>query len=243
MLKAGRASSCHQTIARGGVLSLFLVCLLFMNVSAAGEVLQKAPARRTSQGHGSSAGNTKQTLGEAAALLRSGQLEEAEAATRKIVAANSRNAEAHSLLGVILDQRGLTAEAEREYHAALILKPKSVAVLSNLGVLLARTNRASEAILKFEAALRVDPQHETAVYNLGALYAARGDYKRAIPLLEKATGITPRKPEAQQAADAPLRLTLLNAYMHADRRKEALESHVALSRLPAVNQRRFLHWL
>ena len=45
-------------------------------------------------------------LTEAANLVRAARLAEAETATRKIIAANPRNAEAHSLLGVILDQRG-----------------------------------------------------------------------------------------------------------------------------------------
>src|ERR1043166_8976590 len=80
-------------------------------------------------------------LSEAGALVQAGRLEEAEAATRKIVGAYPRNAEAHSLLGVILDQRKQTAEAEKEYAAALRLQPKLVSALSNYGVLLARTHR------------------------------------------------------------------------------------------------------
>src|ERR1044072_5367051 len=131
-------------------------------------------------------------LSEAGALVQAGRLAEAEVATRKILTAHPRNAEAHSLLGVILDQRGATADAEKEYGAALRLQPKRVSALSNLGVLLARTNRTTEAIGKFEEVLQIDPKHEGAIFNLGALYAARGDYKRAAPLLEKAAGQDPR---------------------------------------------------
>ncbi len=162
-------------------------------------------------------------LAEAANLFQTGRLEEAEAAVRKVIAIDSRNAEAHSLLGAVLDQRGLATEAEREYQAALLLKPNSVTALANLGVLLARTNRTADAIQRFQSVLRLDPQHATAVYNLGALYAARGEYKLAIPLLEKAAGIVPGKNGAHQSSDAALRLTLLNAYVHADRRQDALE--------------------
>src|SRR5215216_7759220 len=92
-------------------------------------------------------------LSEAGALVQAGRLEEAEAATRKILSTNPRSAEAHSLLGVILDQRGVTADAEKEYAAALRLKPKLVSALSNLGVLLAKTKRTDEAIAKFEKVL------------------------------------------------------------------------------------------
>ena len=132
--------------------------------------------------------NIDALLSDAGALVQAGRLEEAEAATRKILSTHPRNAEAHSLLGVILDQRGNTAEAEKQYDAALRLKPKLVSALSNLGVLLARTNRTSEAIAKFEEVLRIDPKHERAMFNLGSLYAVRGDYKRAVPLLEKTAG-------------------------------------------------------
>ena len=86
----------------------------------------------------------------------------------------------------------VTADAEKEYGAALRLQPKLVSALSNLGVLLAKTNRTAEAIAKFEEVLQIDPKHDGAIFNLGALYAARGDYKRAVPLLEKAAGQDPR---------------------------------------------------
>src|SRR5919107_863350 len=132
-----------------------------------------------------SSGNIDTLLSEAGGLVQTGRLAEAEAATRKILTSHPKNAEAHSLLGVILDQRGATADAEKEYGAALRLQPKLVSALSNLGVLLAKTNRTTEAIAKFEEVLQIDPKHEGAIFNLGALYAARGDYKRAAPLLEK----------------------------------------------------------
>src|SRR5205085_4837917 len=53
-------------------------------------------------------------LSEAGALVQAGRLEEAEAAVRKVLGTHPRSAEAHSLLGVILDQRGATADAEKE---------------------------------------------------------------------------------------------------------------------------------
>ena len=92
----------------------------------------------------------------------------------------------------------LTADAEKEYGAALRLKPKLVSALSNLGVLFARTNRTTEAIAKFEEVLRIDPKliDEKAIFNLGALYAASGDYKRAVPLPGKS-----RRPDALSCRD------------------------------------------
>lgn len=161
-------------------------------------------------------------LAEATELLQAQRFEEAETATRKVVDANPRNADARALLALILDQRGQQAEAEREYQAALKLKPNLVSALSNFGVLLARTNRPAEAIAKFEEVLRLDPKHTRAVFNLGALYAARGDYRRAVPLLEKAAGTPACVADVPEKTDRALLLTLVNAYVHIDRRKDAL---------------------
>src|SRR5712692_3470450 len=54
-------------------------------------------------------------LREAASLLQAGKLDEAEPLVRRAVAAAPSNADAHNLLGTILDQRGHTQAAEREY--------------------------------------------------------------------------------------------------------------------------------
>ena len=140
---------------------------------AVGAIPQRTPA------------NVDTLLSEAGALVQAGRLPEAEAATRKILTTHPRNAEAHSLLGVILDQRGATADAEKEYSAALRLKPQLVSALSNLGVLLARTNRATEAIAKFEEVLRIEPNHEKAIFNLGALYAAAERLQTCGPVVGK----------------------------------------------------------
>ncbi len=77
----------------------------------------------------------RRALAEATELLQARRFEEAEAATRKILDANPRNADARALLALILDQRGQQAEAEHEYQAALKLKPNHVSALSNFGVL------------------------------------------------------------------------------------------------------------
>src|SRR5690349_2808052 len=182
-------------------------------------------------------GQTQPSLEEATALLQSRRFAEAEAATRKVLATKPRNAEAHGLLALILDQSGKQSEAEREYQTALRLKPNLVSALSNFGVLLARTNRPAEAIAKFEEVLRIDPKHERAIFNLGALYAARGDYKRAVPLLEKAAGAPACKPDIHEPRDRALLLTLVNAYVHVDRRPEALALSHCLEQTSAGDAR------
>jgi Flp pilus assembly protein TadD len=125
-------------------------------------------------------------LRDAALLLQAGKLDEAEPLVRRAVAAAPANADAHNLLGTILDQRGQTQPAEREYVTALRLNPRSITARANLGVLLARTGRAEAAAQSFEAVLSAVPDHPQATINLALLYSDRGDYERALPLFERA---------------------------------------------------------
>src|SRR2546423_12349279 len=93
--------------------------------------------------------DTLALLRAAIELLEAGRLDEAEPLLRRATTAAPANADAHSLLGALLDQRGRADEAEREYQTALRLNPRHISARANLGVLLARTGRAAEAIKLF----------------------------------------------------------------------------------------------
>jgi tetratricopeptide (TPR) repeat protein len=125
-------------------------------------------------------------LREAASFLQAGKLDDAEPLVRRAIAGEPSNADAHNLLGTILDQRGQAQAAEREYRAALHFNSRSASARTTLGVLLARTGRSDAAVEAFEAVLAQVPDHPQATINLALLYAARGDYNHAVPLFERA---------------------------------------------------------
>lgn len=150
-------------------------------------------------------------LKETVQLVQTGRLAEAENVVRKVLEIAPKNAEARTLLGVVLDQKGNAAEAEKEYRAVLRQNPRTVPALANLGVLLTKTNRPDEAVKTFEKTLILQPGHQQAAFNLAAIYSARGDYKKALPLLEKITGITSRN-TTPKTKDLPLLLALAKAY-------------------------------
>src|SRR5687768_13206983 len=102
-------------------------------------------------------------LNDAGMLIQSGRLEEAETAIRKIISTNPRSAEAHTLLGVILDQRGLPGEAEKEYGAALRLKPNLVGALWNAAVSTTGTNPSAEPIRIPKPIRSIEPRNATAL--------------------------------------------------------------------------------
>src|SRR5689334_12347788 len=66
-------------------------------------------------------------LKDAATLLEAGRLDEAETAVRAYLVSAPRDANGHTLLGVILDQSGRQAEAEQSYNTALKLDSNNVA--------------------------------------------------------------------------------------------------------------------
>jgi Flp pilus assembly protein TadD len=115
---------------------------------------------------GSQAIQTVNTQNEVAALLKAGKLDEAEVLIRDAIASAPQNADLHTILGVVLDQKGQIADAEKEYRAATMLDPKSPSARVNLGVMLARTQRTTEAIEAFEQALSLAPNHAEATRNL-----------------------------------------------------------------------------
>ncbi|MFS8086511.1 MAG: tetratricopeptide repeat protein, partial [Acidobacteriota bacterium] len=171
-----------QSLVR--IFSFISVCVLGL------AVFDKALAQSTTTGKSKTKSVQREDIAallhEAALLLQAGKLDEADPLVRRAVAAAPGNADAHNLLGAILDQRGQTEAAEREYLAALRINPRAISARANLGVLLARTGRAEAAAAAFEAVLREVPDHPQATINLALLYAARGEYGRAAPLLERA---------------------------------------------------------
>jgi tetratricopeptide (TPR) repeat protein len=134
-------------------------------------------------------------LREAAGLLQAGRLDAAEPLVRRAITLAPENADAHNLLGAILDQQGKAQAAEREYRTALRLNPKAAGAFANLGVLLARTNRPSEAVQAFESAMRLAPAHPQASFNLGLTLYQLNRPEEAAKWLEVAARVSPDRPE------------------------------------------------
>src|SRR5882672_12380720 len=126
------------------LVSLCIIGLAILDNSSARQ--QQPTVSGESKGKSVSREDVPSLLHEAALLLQAGKLNEAEPLVRRAVAAAPTNADAHNLFGVILDQRGQTQAAEREYLAALRLNPRSISARANLGVLVARSKRDDEAI-------------------------------------------------------------------------------------------------
>jgi len=102
------------------------------------------------------------------ACERQGRLEASEAAFRKLLVLDPRNAQAHNYLGYMLADRGVRLEeALREIELALKEEPKNTAYLDSRGWALYRLGRWDEARAVLESAIGQGGQDPVMHEHLG----------------------------------------------------------------------------
>jgi Flp pilus assembly protein TadD len=106
------------------------------------------------------------SLDRAYALLRAGQLIEAEALCRHFLERWPRDASATHLLGLIRKDAGDSAAGERLLAESIELDPLSADFRANLAHLLRRLGRAHEAEHLYRDALALEPRHRPARFGL-----------------------------------------------------------------------------
>jgi uncharacterized protein (TIGR02466 family) len=114
---------------------------------------------------------------------------EAINANQTAVALSPQDAEAHSNLGITLQELGRLEEAEASYKQAIALKPDYVEAHYNLGNTLKELSRLDEAEASYTQAIALKPDYTEAHSNLGItlqelgrLEEAEASYRQAIAL-------------------------------------------------------------
>ena len=120
-----------------------------------------------------------------------GDLDGAEAAYRRILAARPEHADAVHLLGVLEHQRGRHDEAIGLITRAIALSPDRAAYHNNLGVVFRALGRPDEVQAAHREALRLDPAYPDALANLGVALHEAGRLDAARPHLEEALRLAP----------------------------------------------------
>lgn len=107
-----------------------------------------------------------------ARLLSDASLHTAAAGeAQQLLAANARDAEAWSALGVALRGQGRHAEAEAAYRKALEIAPGYTAARHNLGALLSQQQRAEEALTELDRAASAGLGGREIAFNRGRALA------------------------------------------------------------------------
>jgi len=146
----------------------------------------------------------------AAALVRrrepsSAVIDRAEALVRHAIELRADHFTSYDTLGVILTNRGRTAQAEEAFRHALSLAPNQGAPAANLGALLARQGRYAEAVPWLRKATAAQPAFPGlrsnlgyALRNHGIELARQGKLDEAVSLLTEASQILTQDPDTHR---------------------------------------------
>ena len=141
------------------------------------------------------------TAAEALALglqhQQRGELAPAEAAYRRVLALEPRNADAFNNLGLLAVQAGRADLAAGYLREAVALRP-SAKFHNNLGAVLRGAGQPAEAVQAFRAALALAPAHAGAYCNLGAALQMLGDLAQARACYDEALRLEPGLAAAHQ---------------------------------------------
>lgn len=155
-----------------------------------------------------------QALEQAVTLHRGGNLPQAEAIYRQVLAQAPQHAMAMHLLGVLAGQSQRIDEAIGLIRGAIAIEPNQAAFHANLGDLLRGTGRPTEARAALERALAIDPTSVVAHYNLGLLHQAENRPAAAIESFHSAIRLMPELAQAHNE--------LGNLYRNQGNREQAL---------------------
>lgn len=129
--------------------------------------------------------------------LRFGDSKEAELWYRQALKLNPDNAEAHSILGGLLVERGLSQPGHEHLSRALELAPKNSVVQFNLANALTLEHRDEEAASTWKRVIELDPKDRQARTNLGAVLLGLGRLREAEQVLRTAVATDPSSAQAQ----------------------------------------------
>ena len=121
-------------------------------------------------------------------LLNQGNLNEAIAQLSLAASQDPNLAEAHNLLGVAFESKGLSDIAEQSFMTALKLDKKNPEILNNLGFLLYRHGDYKRALEQLKKAARLAPDNSRILNNLAMTQSQLGKFDDASKNFVRAEG-------------------------------------------------------
>src|SRR5882724_717256 len=130
----------------------------------------------------------KQHLDAGRDYLLSGRLNEAIAELSTAASLDPKLNEAHKLLGVAYDQKGLTQRAKDSYERAIKFEPEDPETLNNLGFSLYQSGNYRAAVDRLKRAAKLAPTDERILNNLGLALCRLGKFDEAYKNFARAAG-------------------------------------------------------
>jgi Flp pilus assembly protein TadD len=133
-------------------------------------------------------GDARDYLERGRALLEQGQLNEAIAELSRAASLDPKLSQAHSLLAVAYDRKGLHDRAEDSYRRAIDGNERDPQALNNLGYSLYLNGNYRAAVDKLKKAARLAPGDERILNNLALAQVRLGKYDDAYRNFARAGG-------------------------------------------------------
>lgn len=140
-------------------------------------------------------------------LYGRGRFKQAEVVCRQLIGRKPSLADAHSILGVVLNAQGKGKEGVAALKKAIKLAPKMASYRSNLGEVLRQQGNLADATVALQVAIELDPRNAQAHNNLGIIRFESGAYGEAVKSYQRALEIDPNFPEAYNNLGNALRRT------------------------------------
>ncbi len=156
-------------------------------------------------------------LTSALALHQAGQLPQAEAAYRQILAQDPGHADACHLLGALCLQSGRAAEATELITRAIAINPGNPDYYNHLGAAYGAMAQHDQAVAILRRAVQIAPQSDSAHYNLGTALRNQDRLEEAVASFRHAICANPANAEAHY--------NLANALRDLNRPEEAEASY------------------
>ncbi|HEY6231894.1 MAG TPA: tetratricopeptide repeat protein [Pyrinomonadaceae bacterium] len=134
------------------------------------------------------ANSAKEHLANGRAYLVNGQLNEAITELSTAASLDRKLTEAHNLLGVAYDKKGLADRARESYERAIKVEPEDAQTLNNLGFSFYQNGNYRAAVDRLKRAIKLAPTDERILNNLGLALCRLGKFDEAYKQFARAAG-------------------------------------------------------
>ncbi|HEV2707929.1 MAG TPA: tetratricopeptide repeat protein [Pyrinomonadaceae bacterium] len=142
----------------------------------------------TDESTAAATGSAQDSLARGRAALEAGQLNEAIAELSRAASMDAKLAQAHSLLAVAYDRKGLHERARESYERAIDLNERDAQALNNLGYSLYLNGNYRAAVDRLKRAARLAPSDTRILNNLALAQCRLGKYDDALKSFTRAGG-------------------------------------------------------
>jgi Tfp pilus assembly protein PilF len=134
------------------------------------------------------ANSAKEHLANGRTYLLNGQINEAISELSTAASLDPKLTEAHNLLGVAYDKKGLADRAKESYERAVKVEPEDAQALNNLGFSLYQNGNYRAAVDRLKRAVKLAPTDERILNNLGLALCRLGKFAEAYKHFARAAG-------------------------------------------------------